>query len=194
MQREDAQTLINDFASSGDFRPRQEVELDDELVQALPVVVVRNSSGHVLRLRRRERVRDNPLHEKVVVWAGGHVRQEDAIGGNPVIRAALRELKEELRLDVDPSDLSLKGAVYVDAQGSTSRHVALCFEWQATSDDVAVALSRHEFFERRGTSVSGTFVPVEQLWRDLDAGKLEEPWTAEILEKVLHVGSQPQLF
>ena len=194
LPREDARTLINEFASSSDFRPRQEVEPDDELVQALPVVVVRNSSGHVLRLRRREYVRDNPLHEEIVVWAGGHVRQEDADSGNPVIHAALRELKEELRLDIDRNELSLKGAVYVDASGSTLRHVALCFEWWAPSDDVAVALCRHEFFERKGTSVSGSFVPVEKLTQDVDAGKLKEPWTAEILEKVLGVGSQRHLF
>ena len=190
----DAQELVDDFANGGDFRPRREAEDDGAQLQALPVVIVRNASGHVLRLRRRERAHHNPLHEKVVIWAGGHVRQEDANGGNPVVRAALRELKEELRLDINPDDLSLVGAVYVDVGGSTSQHVALCYEWWADSDDVAVALSSAEFFERRGTSVSGSFVSVEQLGRDLDADKLSEPWTAEILENVLNVGSQRRMF
>src|SRR5206468_1116504 len=49
-----AKILTDAFANKGQFRPRDEVESNDAVVQALPVVVVRNQTGHVLRLRRRE--------------------------------------------------------------------------------------------------------------------------------------------
>ena len=75
------------------FRPREEVESDGAVVQALPVVVVRNADGDVLRLRRREKTSDNPLHDKIVIWAGGHVRCEDADNGDPLVRCAIRELE-----------------------------------------------------------------------------------------------------
>ena len=71
-----------------DYRPREEVENDLGRVQPLPIVVVRNRSGEILRLRRRERRDDNALHNTVVIWAGGHVRSEDAINGNPLIECA----------------------------------------------------------------------------------------------------------
>ena len=82
------------------------------MVQALPVVVVRNRSGSILRLRRRERRYDNPLHEKIVIWAGGHVRKEDDFDGNSIKQCAVRELQEELRLSVEEEELKILGAVW----------------------------------------------------------------------------------
>ena len=186
-----AERLVETFASKGQFVSRDRVESDDSVVQALPVVVVRNRSGSILRLRRRERRQDNPLHEKVVIWAGGHVRREDDCDGNSIKQCAVRELQEELRLSVEKADLDLLGAVWIRAgnrtggRGKTPRHVALVFEWRAQTDDVAVALSATEFFERRGTSLSGTFVSVDDLAADIDKGRVSEPWTVEIARHLL---------
>jgi len=173
------------FRESGEFRSREEVEEDESLVQALPVVVVRNKTGDVLRLRRRERTDDNPLHEKLVVWAGGHVRYEDSHNGEAILHAAHRELHEELRLEVEESHLALLGAVYVDTNGKTARHVAVVFEWRAETDDVAVSLSSAEFFERRGTSLSGKFVKTDDLIKEVEDEKMTEPWSIEIVRELL---------
>jgi len=193
----DASRLIELFVKSGKFQARDDAESNVALVQALPAIIVRNSSGEVLRLRRQERSEDNPLHEKIVIWAGGHVRLEDAANGNPLLHCAIRELKEELRLDVEPKDLKLVAAIYLDNGTRTSQHVAVAFEWFAKSDDVAVALSRAEFFERRGTSLSGTFTPLKDLAQDVESGKLNEPWSAELVREYLAKESfnfSPRLF
>ena len=52
-----ANELARYYEESDDsnFKTREEVENDASRVQALPVVVVRNADGDVLRLRRRER-------------------------------------------------------------------------------------------------------------------------------------------
>lgn len=184
-----ANQLATLFRESGDFRSREEVEADTEAVQALPVVIVRNASGAILRLRRREKSETSPLHQKVVIWAGGHVRREDSSNGDPLLQCAMRELEEELRLNVELDSLRLVGAVYLDAGGSTSKHVGIAYEWRAATDDVAVALSNAEFFERRGTSLSGSFVDLEKLSRDVDAGKITEPWSAELVRECLAKGS-----
>jgi predicted NUDIX family phosphoesterase len=181
----DARSLVASFARDGEFRPRVEVEADDTRVQALPVVVVRNRSGQVLRLRRKEKKEDNPLHEKIVIWAGGHVRTEDSHNGNSLLQCAIRELQEELRLSVNPTNLKLLGSVYADHGESTSKHVAVVYEWRAETDDVSVALSSSEFFERQGTSLSGSFVAVENLAEDVEAGRLSEAWSAEIVRSLL---------
>ena len=186
-----AKEILDVFATRGDFRPRDTVETNKRRIQALPVVVVRNKSGEVLRLKRRERSDENPLHEKIVIWAGGHVRKEDQANGVSAVQCALRELQEELRLFVEPEELKLLGAVYRDEGDRTSKHVALVYEWRAQTDDVAVALSTAEFFERRGTSLSGKFVPLTEVAEDVESGKLSEEWSADIIRELLAKGQFP---
>ena len=182
-----ASSLVEYFreCDDDDFRPRDEVEEDTSRVQALPIVIVRNASGDVLRLCRREKKKDNPLHGKVVIWAGGHVRSEDAANGDPLIYCAMRELEEELRLQIETSSLRLIGAVYFDNGGSTSKHVAIAYEWRAPTDDVSVVLSRAEFVEKRGTSLSGSFASVDNLAKDVENRKLKEPWSVELIREYL---------
>ena len=191
IESEAAGRLIATFASKGQFVSRDRVESDDSVVQALPVVVVRNRSGSILCLRRRERRHDSHLHEKVVIWAGGHVRREDDCDGDSIRQCAVRELQEELRLSVEGRALKLLGAVWIRAGNRTAgpdrtrRHVAVVFEWRAQADDVAIALSATEFFERRGTSLSGTFVSVDELAADIDKRQVSEPWSVEIARHLL---------
>ena len=110
LEEDRAKELADLFSTDrkGNFLPREVVEEDLDRVQAIPIVVVRNNSGDILRLRRRERNEDNPLHNKVVIWAGGHVRKEDAQNGEPLLQCARRELEEELRLQIQPSTLRLR--------------------------------------------------------------------------------------
>lgn len=197
LQTPEASALSKLFIESGEFHPRDEVEQNQNFVQALPVVVVRNQSGEVLRLRRREKSEQKILHEKIVIWAGGHVRKEDAKNGDSLIQCALRELQEELRLSLEAKDLRLIGAVYADVGDSTSKHVAIVYEWRAETDDVAVALSSAEFFERRGTSLSGKFVSLEELANDVNAKKMPEVWSDEIVRELLAKNAfkfKPRLF
>ena len=192
-----AQSLVDLFTSRGTFRSRESVESDPARVQALPVVVVRNGSGDLLRLKRREQRSDSPLHGKIVIWAGGHVRREDGANGPSIGRGAVRELQEELRISVEPSELELLGAVWIRGRDGdrTRRHVAVVYEWRARTDDVAVALSATEFFERRGTSLSGSFVAPHQLANDVDEGLICEPWSVEIVRRLLPEGKlvEPRL-
>ncbi|MCR4348058.1 MAG: NUDIX domain-containing protein [Sulfuricaulis sp.] len=177
--------LIHLYESKGEYLPRSDVEKDNTRVQALPVVVVRNASGDVLRLRRREKQTDDLLHDKVVIWAGGHVRKEDAVGGSSISQCMVRELEEELRLRVQASALKPLGAIYVDVGERSSKHVAIVHEWRAMTDDVAVALSNSEFFERRGTSLSGSFATLDELAIDVEGKKLHEAWSDYIVREFL---------
>jgi predicted NUDIX family phosphoesterase len=189
---EPAQAVLAAFRK-GSYGVRASVEACTETIQALPVAVVRNKTGHVLLLRRREKPGSrNRLHEELVIWAGGHVRREDSASGRPLEAALARELQEELRLCIEENELRFLGAVYSQSGGNTGKHVALVYEWKADTDDVAVALSSAEFFERRGTSLSGRFVPMKQVVRDIQEGKLTEPWSTEIARSLLTNGEAVQ--
>ncbi|TAJ09529.1 MAG: NUDIX domain-containing protein [Nitrospirae bacterium] len=184
--------VLKCFQEFGRFQPREEVEKDANLVQAIPVVIVRNRTGDILQLRRREASYTNPLHEKLVIWAGGHVRSEDGTSKEAILRCAVREIQEELCLSIEPDKLKLLGSVYVRKGERTSKHAAIVYEWRADTDDVAVALSNAEFFERRGNSLSGRFVSVNNLVRDISGGKVEEVWSQEIVREF--IVSDPSAF
>ena len=77
------------------------------------------------------------------------------------------------------------GAVYFDNGGSTSKHVAIAYEWRSVTNDVSVVLSRSEFFERRGTSLSGSFAGVDKLVADVRTKRLREPWSVELTREHL---------
>ena len=191
----EAQALTSTFqGTEARFRPREEVEDDSTVVQALPIVVVRNADGHVLRLRRREASSENPLHDKVVIWAGGHVRCDDADNGDPLVHCAIRELEEELRLQIERSSLRCVGATYFGNGDRTSKHVGIVYEWRSETNDIAAVLSRTEFFEKSGTSLSGSFAAVPQLAKDVAAKRLDEPWSVEIVRNYLAQDALGDLF
>ena len=177
-----AQAILEAFATKGNYESRGIVEANPKRIQALPVLVVRDAKGSVLRLRRKERDRKNTLHNRLVLWAGGHVREEDGTNGKALMRCLLREAKEELKLNIAESEVRFLGAVWErHSTAKTAQHVALVFEWRAQTEDVEVCLSNAEFFERRGTSLSGKFVPVKELL----ASQEHEPWSAAILSELL---------
>jgi predicted NUDIX family phosphoesterase/thymidylate kinase len=189
----EARRLMDLFGEKGGYSPRNEVEEDEGRIQALPVVVVRNRSGQVLRIRRKEKRSTSALHKKIVVWAGGHVRREDGMNGVAIVRGALRELAEELRLNVEPEELHLLGAIHLASTPNLNlrKHIAIVFEWRAETDDVAVVLSTSEFFERRGTSQIGWFVSVPEAMHEA-----KEDWSLRILDLLMEKsqGTKSSLF
>lgn len=187
-----AEVLVSEFMTSGKYLPRDDVEKDSLLVQALPIVIIRNKLGHVLRLRRRERDKENYLNEKLVNWAGGHVREEDSTNGDPLLACAVRELNEELRLRITKEELKFVGATYFENYGEgTAKHIAIAYEWIAKTEDVSVVLSTAEFFERTGGSLSGKFVAVQDLEQSDSSGKTE-PWTLALYKNHLATGGVRQ--
>ena len=67
----------------------------------MPCAIV-HSGERILVLERSERSgkKKHPLHGKLVLWAGGHVRIEDALTGtfDVWLEALEREIEEELDL------------------------------------------------------------------------------------------------
>jgi predicted NUDIX family phosphoesterase len=182
----DAAALVKRSVKAGHYKPGGEAGAEGARFLVLPVMVVRNKSGRLLRLRRKSRTGQDPLNEKIVIWTGGPVRKQDGTAGDPVLHCALREIEEALRLGLEAHELKLRGAVYCGPGGEAMPpRVAIVYEWKAKSDAVEVVLSRAEFFGSRGTAVSGTFVPLRDIVRDVDDGKITEELSVEIVRELL---------
>jgi predicted NUDIX family phosphoesterase len=97
---------------------------------------------------------------------------------------AIRELEEELRLFATSDQLHLLGAIYLNLEPTSKKHVAFVYEWRAQMDVVEVALCNSEFVEKGGTSLQGAFMPPEQIAAESNL----EAWSAEILSSLL-IGS-----
>lgn len=193
----EAAALVKLIVKSGNYKPREEVGADKTRFQVLPVVVVGNKSGRVLRLRRKEQTDKNPLNEEIVIWTGGPVRKEDQANGDSILQCALREMQTELHLGLEPHDLTLRGAVCFEPGGEgTQQCVAIVYEWKAKTDAVATVLSRAEFLDRQGTASKGTFVPVKDVARDVDEGQITEALSVEIVREILakNYRFSPRLF
>jgi predicted NUDIX family phosphoesterase len=110
----------------------------------------------ILLLRRNKK--GHALHEKYLLWAGGHVNIADD-SPDILTKALERELSEEIFIksayQVSDRPVAL---VRTDENARASRHIGVLYELTLTSDDVALAMNQKEFKETRGTSMSGKLV------------------------------------
>jgi predicted NUDIX family phosphoesterase len=137
------------------FVRRSQAEGDPTLIQPIPCAIIR-WKDQILLLRRNKK--GHALHEKYLLWAGGHVNVSD--NSSDILRTALeRELSEEIFIkgayQVSDEPVAL---VRTDENARASRHIGVLYEITLSSDDVALALNQKEFKETRGTSMSGKLV------------------------------------
>jgi predicted NUDIX family phosphoesterase/thymidylate kinase len=177
----------------GKYIPRSKVEKSDEHIQIIPCGVI-EFKGRVLLLKRKEIDKKNRLNEKYVIWAGGHVREDDA-SDETLITGLKRELAEELFIKSQYSISGPVGFVYFSSHIKSRKHMGIVYKVELSDDDVALGLDQTEFKERRGKSVSGTFQSPAEL-KGYYSGM--EQWSRAILEKYYHIdvqeSSAPSLF
>jgi predicted NUDIX family phosphoesterase len=154
------EAFVNAVNSHKRFVRRSQAEGDPNLIQPIPCAIIRWNE-QILLLRRNKR--GHALHEKYLLWAGGHANIGD--DSTSILVVALeRELSEEVfikgayRLSDKPIAL-----VRTDENARASRHIGVLYEITLSSDDVALAMNQKEFKETRGSSMSGKLVAPETL-------------------------------
>ena len=162
--------------SRSSYLRRDLVEADETFAQAVPVALIRNGVGDVLRLKRLNGKKRRKI--KIVIWAGGHVNAEDhSTEGDALRRCLVRELREELSLKVDATSLNLVAAVHETDKPRKARHVCLAYEWRMGESDGPVVTDGIEF-ERTD---NGIFAPVGQLLGEVLDGTITEAWSASLI-------------
>ena len=183
---ESVQPKIAEIERSFSWLHRPDAERSDDVVQAIPCALVRDSEGRYCVFRRVAQDRKD-LSKKLSLVVGGHVDSADDQDCflTTMSRNLLREIDEEIgiRLDVSPRPV---GVVIDGSSIAASRHVAFLHELIAES----VSTKAPEEFSGEWSKYTGKFVPASQLgeWRDEF-----DPWSRLVIEEYVRpAGVQPK--
>ena len=174
------QPYMDEIERSFSWLNRQEAELSDSLVQAIPCVIIRDSEDKYCVFRRVEEVRRD-LNKKLSLIVGGHIDDvknrncfHDVMSSN-----LLREIDEEI--GIRPDEPPRPVGVIIDGSSiSASRHVAFLHEMTAEQ----VSTRAPEEFARK-SKYTGEFMSAVQLgnWRDEF-----DPWSRLVIEEYVCQG------
>ena len=160
-------TILRIITESGDFVPRSEVERDVSLLQPIPCAVVRAGAGF-LTLRRHEADKRKGLHNKYVLWLGGHVRREDCTTryDSILLSALFREINEEIGIPL--ADFTCLLGLIVP---HNSLHFAVLFESKIAENLIPGVVPNGEFKTYRARRRGAQFASASELagrFKDLD--------------------------
>ena len=122
-----------------EFKKREEVEGNNLYLQRVSYTFLINPKKRKIFVARRAGGEER-LNNRYCVGFGGHVnigdfKIDDNEEPNPVVKAAIRELKEELKLGRDA--LELKHIGYIrDLYSNTSEHVGSVFYLETSSASI----------------------------------------------------------
>lgn len=174
---ESIQPYIDEIDRSFSWLHRPDAEQSEDLVQAIPCVLIRDNEGRYCVFRRVKEGRSD-LSKKLSLIIGGHI--DDATESDCFLATMscnlMREIDEEIgiRLEKPPQPVG----VLIDGSSIVaSRHVAFLHEMVADQ----VSPSAPEEFSKR-SKFTGEFVPPSQLgdWRDRF-----DPWSQLVIEEYL---------
>jgi len=161
---------------------RSNVENDSTYLQIVPCGIIKFKDT-LLFLRRHEESQNHRMHNKYTVWAGGHMRMDDLGQKDPLLGGLNRELAEELLIE---SPLAIKRIALVldNSNFHSSLHLGVVYLVEVNSPNVAIALDQKEFKERKGKSLSGKFLSLNDISKEHEG---LDSWSYFILKNYFNV-------
>jgi predicted NUDIX family phosphoesterase len=189
-----------------EFEFRDKVERDRELVQFIPVAVFKDKlSNRFLTGRKALKAVSptSPERNRVLLYFGGHVREEDGAlflhsEAIEIMKQCMyREVKEEIGIDIDVSELN-PYCVWVRDGTKSEHHIAVVFLLERDIDEVKIVIDDDEFvrWEKKGTPGTGDIIDEDGLKANF--GSLDS-WSRNIVENIVKVNlaskkeAQPEL-
>jgi predicted NUDIX family phosphoesterase/thymidylate kinase len=161
--------FLDDVARHGHFVDRAEAEASPNGLQPIPIAYF-SHGDRILLFHRNEKNPSHRLHDTFVVWAGGHVRRDDA-GDDPIGDALAREIQEELFITtvIEPE---VVGLVVDGSNPRSEMHVGVVHRVRLDDPGVAASMDRRNFVEPRGGSSMSSWLlgpnEVSRHWDRMD--------------------------
>ena len=183
---ESVQSKIAKIEDSLSWLQRPIAEQSEDMVQAIPCTIVRDSEDRYCLFRRVQESR-RELSKKLSLIIGGHIDAADDQDCflTTMSRNLIREIDEEIgvRLEAPPRPV---GVIIDGSSIVASRHVAFLHEMIVES----VSAQAPEEFSSKWSKYTGRFVPASQLgeWRSEF-----DPWSRLVIEEYACLaGVQPK--
>ena len=171
------------------FDVRHKVEEDNTKVQPIPILVITNKERTkvlVVKKNRKQTSAESPESQKLLLYLGGHIREEDLIESEDanllsVLRYALhREVKEETGIDYYPEKGGELLCIWDTSNERSEKHMAICHVMEADFDTLKIKLDKNEFITS-GYTKSGKVLDISELFEKYP--ELEE-WSKTILKEI----------
>ena len=177
------------------FGNRDIIERSD-YVQPIPIAVITNTEKTkilVLKKNTKRTSSDSPERDRLLVYLGGHLREEDYLDkslAKAINRGLHRELEEEINesVSVNNNDSFL---IYTPTSDKSKKHLAICHVVTLDLENKTFNPTPEEFIMRKGRSKSGKVLKVSELKDEL---RDMEDWSKTILREVFELKIDPKLF
>ncbi|MDL2236417.1 hypothetical protein LJC56_01080 [Christensenellaceae bacterium OttesenSCG-928-K19] len=176
------------------FDFRSDIENNGSALQFIPILVLTNSAKNkILTVKKSPKAitADSPEKDKLLIYVGGHSRNEDATQKDSknflaVCRTTLgREMKEEIGIRLSLDDI-IPFAIYTPTSSKSKQHIAICFVKEIDTNSVKLTLDPNELVQNRGTSKSGQFLDISYLQNNINE---LDTWGVEILDYVFNAST-----
>lgn len=161
---------VQDIFCNLQFDLRKKVEASNLWIQPIPIAIITNKKkDRVLIVKKKKEAvsPSSPEKDKLLAYVGGHIRFEDtteitATNFLAICRKTLkREVKEELGISVALNDVD-PYIIYTGEDDISKKHVAICFIVEQ-DESVKLHIDPEELVQNRGTSKSGSFMPLSEI-------------------------------
>lgn len=165
---------------------RRRAEDATDMLQIVACAIIKYEN-QIAVFQKLERSQQNRLHEKRMIWVGGHLQAADfneRDGHTPLeaMKSCLkRELEEELEQTIE-RPMPLRGLVYDRTNPRSLQHLGVVFEIELNNEYTKKALDGRIIRELSGQGVEIKFVVLDE--RVLNDYEHLEPWTVEILRSL----------
>lgn len=174
------------------FDNRDKVE-DSNNIQPIAIAVVTNPERNkvlVVKKSSKGASKDSPESEKLLLYIGGHVRQEDAKNDHDVFSTLEKTLKREIQEEIGEA-LTIKKAaqpffIYTPENIRSAKHMAVCYLIEMNLDEKKFKLVSDEFIKKTGNSKSGHIIKISEL-KNKNSKQEFEPWSKVILEHIFNI-------
>ena len=170
------------------YDSREKVEKSDH-IQPIVIAVITNEKRNKVLVVKKSTKRTpakSPESDKLLLYIGGHIRQEDDKDKDlelTIQKALHREIQEEIGESISVNNM-IPFLIYTPDNPKSSKHLAICYVIEMDLDEKKFKLTSDEFVMKTGPTKSGHVMKIKEL---ITKKYNYEQWSKEIFKKVFNV-------